>query len=248
VPAAWSPATPGPLTPPELDATVSPSHPLPTPAPLETAPEPHRRGGTGRRILFLVGLLVLATVAAGVAFMAKPSDDPGPSATATATTSPGETPGRPQVFSTDAFNLTLGGDWSQTCLDRQECEGRKVGESTFRTLFVKDAGTARSRLTIDRTRFSKAADPPPLSEVIGQVDAALRRSVTGYQPGEPQTVVLPNARAIELGFTASEAPGEAGSVFAFVQGQDVYIVMVRGPNADTARSDALSAAEALEPN
>jgi hypothetical protein len=247
VPAAWSPATPGPLTPPELDATVAPSHPLRTPQPLETAPEPHRGGGS-KRALFLVGLLVLATGAAVFAFLIKPSPEQTNTATPTATSSPGGTPDAPQVITTEAYTLSLPGGWINKCTDQPDCPG--AGEKQFRSAFVKGQGTAQSTLTIDRTRLSSAAESPTLATVIAAQDEQLIASIAGYRRAEgmPRTVALQQGRqAMELSFTSSEAPGEAGSVFAFKHKNDVYVVIVRGPDSKSARDDALSAVESLEP-
>jgi hypothetical protein len=254
VPYARSPQTPppltppGPLTPPELDATVAPHHPLPTPQPLEAAREPHPPGHGRRRALFLLGLLGLAVAAAVMVVLFKPSPEPGPGPTPTATTTAGGTAQAPQTFPTDAFELTLPGEWRSRCLDQQDCDG--AGKDQWRSAFIKGQGTAQSTLIIDRTRLNPAADNPSLAEVIRTVDDTLIGNVAGYRRAAdmPRTIQLQEGRrAIELSFTASEAPGEAGTVFAFKHRNDIYVVTVRGPDATSARNDALSAVEGLEP-
>jgi hypothetical protein len=199
-----------------------------------------------RRVLWIVGLVLLGALAAVVVIMSKPSSDPPPPAT-----TPAEPPGEGELrtFNTDAFKLTLSGDWENPCLEQAKCENARMGKNQRRSAFVKGTDPTAVSLTIDRTRVNARADLS-LNEIIDAAEQPLFATVSGYDRAEgmPRRITLPpDIEARELSFTSREAKRPAGTVFAFKHRNDVYVINARGPDPGTARDEAIRAVDGLEP-
>ena len=249
VPGAVSPPTPPPFTPPPLDATVAPSNPLLTPAPIEATKEPKPRSGM-RRVVWVAGLLVLATVAAAVVMFARPSSDP--TSTATPTPSADGAAGRrrgPAQLQHRRVPADALGRLGEPCLEQAKCGTARTGKNQRRSAFVKGTGPESVSLVIDRTRLSPAADVS-LNEIIEEAEQPLFATVSGYDraKGMPRRITLPPDReAMELSFTSREPERPAGTVFAFKHKNDVYVINARGPDPATTRDEAIRAVDGLEP-
>jgi hypothetical protein len=204
-----------------------------------------------RRVVWLAGLVALAIVAFIVVTLMRPSSDPAPPATPTPTTAGGEPSGGADLrnYNTDAFTLTLSGDWENPCLEQTECGNARTGENQRRSAFVKGSGPESVSLVIDRTRLNPRAELS-LNEIIEEAEQPLFATVSGYNRSEgmPRRITLPpDIDARELSFTSREPERPAGTVFAFKHENDVYVVNVRGPDQATARDEAIRAVDGLEP-
>jgi hypothetical protein len=182
--------------------------------------------------------------------MSRPSSDPPPPATPTATTA-GETTGDADLrnFNTDAFRLTLSGDWENPCLEQAECGNARMGKNQRRSAFVKGTGPESVSLVIDRTRLNARAELS-LNEIIEEAEQPLFATVSGYDRAEgmPRRITLPpDIDARELAFTSREPERPAGTVFAFKHRNDVYVINARGPDPATTRAEAIRAVDGLEP-
>jgi hypothetical protein len=233
-------------TPPELDVTAPPSHPLPTPAPLPAATAPAPRRGL-KRLGWLVGLVVLGTAAAAAAFLIRPGNEGAtPTPTATASVPAAQRP--PQSYPTDAFDLTLPAEWRARCLEAQgKCADEPLGEGQIRSAFAKEGPTSET-ITIDRTRLPEGAAPVSLESAIGRVDEALT-ALPGYTKadGSPRPFKSGEREAMEHSFTSQDPQRRAGTVFVFKHDQDVYVITGAGPDPASAKNAADLALAGLEP-